>query len=379
MLTLTGTVAGAPCDVHGVSVLSAVPASSSLPRFASWSAQVPISLLEAQPACTLDGGASGVEVTAQASIIQDPGTADIDIVSSPNPTCVAMSLPAPSSECTIVDCTPPTIGTLRGVQCLLPTSGGAPSSIAIYLPAGAVSRTITWRSAAGIASILSPSNVIYPASAGAGADLDAAAEVSDAALKASAPSCAAQCASASTLCVGGTSTALISGTGEALSGFDLITVTVDGYVSPVASVTVAVQGPPKITIVPPEVTTGGTTFITVANPMRFTIGCTVTIPTGVTVSIVDGAAGTANCTADAGGPDTDASTSQSCQLVTASFSTPLLTYALSSSVVADAQSGENGGVTSLICVDEFSQVSTALIPTSAPTNSGDDVADATAD
>ena len=343
MMTLFGTVTGATCGVQGVSVLSAVPATATLPQYASWSALVPLALLQSATPCSLANDAGdGVFVTVQAIVPAEDGGPDVTIDGG---TCVALGPVAPGICSTSLLTCPGTNSPSMpaNVQCQLPEIPGLPATLGFSTDVTALGDSVSWRSAGGLVAISAPSPVIANSS------------------HAEFAACASQCGPTGSECVGSVS-ALVVGASGAAAGVDAVIATIVGYPAPATTVTVAVQGPAKITQSSAGLANNTSTFATIQNPMLFSEACTVALPEGTQVALTSNEAtlsGTQAC------PLTDAST-EPC-VFAFSFSSSLETFNFSfipnlTDAVAIAAGLGNPRLLTIACSDQFDQSSASFHP-----------------
>jgi hypothetical protein len=290
---VSGEVTNTMCGVHGVSVLS-LPATSTLTNFAAWTAIIPLSVLENQPACLLDGGANGVLVTAQASVPNADGGVDLTMSSQ---SCLSLAAPTTPASCLQTDCAVAGDGGPPTVQCQLPTAANLAANIAIANDA--VGQPITWRSVGGLVTITPSSTDVHPSSE------------EEASRCQSTSACNEHC--------GGTASATIVGASGA-TGIDFVTANVASYASPAATLVVAVQGPAAIAAVPSTVANNASVLVTVHNQMGFAQTCTFALPIGIQVTNL-ATSGTQAC------PLPDAGSAPPC-LETSTFSETLATFSL---------------------------------------------------
>ncbi|HSY25779.1 MAG TPA: hypothetical protein VK841_26860, partial [Polyangiaceae bacterium] len=272
-VTITGSIANAPCGVHGVTVAGAIAATATLPNYASWAAVVPLDLLESQggpctpgitPPDAGDAGSGGVQVTVQALVASDPGQPDLPLAM---PFCVSLTQPELPAACgaSLTCVAPPDEAGPSGVQCQIPQIPGAPASFALFTDTNGIGRQVTWKSSGGLLSFESPLAVVQAADGGP----------------------AACDASGCGVCAGEDFTTAI-GISGASAGVDQIVGILDGYQDPVAIFPVAVQGPAKLSLSTSSLAGYAATLLAVSNPMAFWQNCTFAVPPGVEVFGVSG-------------------------------------------------------------------------------------------
>jgi hypothetical protein len=224
--------------------------------------------------------------------------------------------------------------------CQIPRDARASATLEVFTEAAAIGLPITWTSARGLTVPVSPSRAIQQAVDGE-----------------------AGCSSVCGIVCSGESRATVVGAASAGAGIDEVIATAAGYPAPIASVTVAVQGPPQITLVSSSVGVAPG-LVVVENPMGFSQKCTFGLPAGVQVSRlrtqdVDASELLGTCAlplADVG-----------C-IVSSQFTETTQVYSVSFAPESDAAATANGPTTSvsIACSDTFGQVATATLSATRP-------------
>jgi hypothetical protein len=209
------------------------------------------------------GSYTGLWLTAQATV--GGGEAGPGYVTSAG-VCADLSADEPPGVCpAITGCVTPAADSGTPASCLLPVSPAQSTFLGIETSAQDVGRTVAWKSATGVVS-LAPSSAVIVAAAEGG-------------------QCAKACGS--NLCAGTASAGAIGGP-TVTAAVDVITVTTPGFTAPLASIRVAVQGPPKMLASTAALTNDALAFITVQDPMGFSESCTFSLPTAVQLGLVNG-------------------------------------------------------------------------------------------
>jgi hypothetical protein len=356
-VTITGSVTGAPCGVHGVSIAGAIAAQPTLPNYGAWAASIPLAQLQTFGVCPLpaseggpvDAGETqeagddgyGVRVLAQAQIVGDPGTADFSITTSGCVSLVPPGLP-PVGPTAAHECTTPAVDAgPAGVTCQIPRPPGPPAVVAVFGSSKALGLPLNWASARGLAVPAAASPTLVAAGDGglAGSALP--------------------CPTDGDLCAT-ESYATVIGAVTAVAGVDQITATPSGYASPVATITVSVQGPALVSTTSTVVAGYAPTIVTVSNPMGFTQTCTFGLSVGVEVTAIDETGGTSSLLSSCGLP-TALDSGAGCIFSATSFTDATRLFSFSfDSAIDDAIAASNGLATpravTLVCVDSFGQV-----------------------
>lgn len=356
---VTGTVVGAPCGVRGVSVMSTVSATPVLSAYAAWSATIPAAVFDRGTRCSpsADGSAgaagadateasagatalaeSGVEVSAEALVISDPGRVDS---SKSGHTCVVVQ-DIVRSVCGAVSlhCLEPA-DAAAGDRCALPLSAAYPMTVGIFGDTIALGRQVTWTSANSLVKLVPSSGTLRSTST------------------AEQVTCSTLCDRPATSCPSISAATAVGVDG----GLDFISVSVDGYQGPTTDLPVIVQGPARLSLSAMQLTRNTVVLLSVANPMAFHQDCLFTLPPGLQVSTtaLDGSETLVKACPLSG------ATEPPC-LAPSSLDDISQTYALafkpgiSDEAAAAANLGTPQQVTA-VCTDRFGQSATASLGT----------------
>ena len=392
-LLLSGTVQNAPCGVKTVSLLDGFTATSTSGSFATWSAMIPLTVLESQPECyrttthgssdsqlgnagavgggnSSDGaggtdsesvgadvdaaapaggaggdnsqttggdGAIGILVTGTAVLTGDPGSPDIPMSFQD---CVSLTPPLSGSTCGLPAPTGTCASTVdnQNWSCALPVGPNAPRNLVFYTSADLIGSPVSWRSTTG-GTFLEPTSPVITENSDHSSQL----------------ACCVTEGACSGIAIAHLSVAATT------AGLDVVTATVGAAAAPAQSWAIAYQGPAQIEPVPTTLSATQPVDVFVRNPFGFMQTCSVVLPPGVNGAIAsdDGAGG-------AGGSRISCplSSAATCPFTPARFQNSVQHYVLT------ADGPVRSGSVSIECIDEFEQAAFVSILVTVTSDGG---------
>jgi hypothetical protein len=355
-VTVTGAVVNAPCGVQGVSVLDGISATATLPQYATWSATVPVSVLEAQQSCpwappgasadaatTESSSASeGVLVKAAALLTGDPGGAPLTKASKA--ICVSVLPSSVGSACAVTSPDPCVHAGPAGDWCALPVGPSEPVELVVYTTTDLLGHTVSWASGASLVTIEPALSIIQAVGTADGGPANC-------------------CIPGPNGCAGVTKVKVLAGTKQ---GIDLVSAVVDVETSPVGTWTLAVQGPAAVNASATSIQPGGFVDVQVANPLQLQQSCVFAMTSGIEVDETSSLAalGDAVISPDGGAP-LDGGAPSTCPLSSckqSSFTDISRTFRVSA-----PQTASTGDVV-VTCSDDFEQTTETTIKVSLPKN-----------